>query len=446
MSDNSEESKPPVKKSSKSRIFSFHVLEFGLVLTAFSVIIWIGLEVRGAADGPVAPVSLAVFIAELLLVNGLLAGIIFTVRRVFVWLESIAREAVRKHLSLAGEALEGFVSAHSHALENLTGLIIGIVKILVYCLVIVVYVPIACSFFPRAEPVSEAVFAYITGPLEDVGFALLASFPDLLAIAIYFFITSYCLKFMRFFSEAVSENQIKLTWLPAESAMSVYHILRLVVIVFFIVAVFRRLPGSDNAEFQVIAGFLALLVSLSSSSAVGNFVAGLVLTFMQPFKKGDRVKIGNITGDVLDYSLVVTRVVTRYNERVTIPNLTVLSGEVTNYSSYASSRGVGLSVEVTIGYDVKWQLVHDLLLKAAENTAGVEQRPAPVILQTELGDSAVGYQLTCYTKRPRKLLQVRSELIASVMDAFNKAGVEILSPLYHAMRDGNKTTIPEEAA
>ena len=98
---------------------------------------------------------------------------------------------------------------------------------------------------------------------------------------------------------------------------------------------------------------------------------------------------------------------------------------------------------MTIGYDAPWRQVHELLLAAARRTELVRKDPGPFVLQTSLDDSYVSYQINVHTDRPERMLDIYSWLHANIQDAFNEAGVEIMSPSYAALRDGNTITIPK---
>jgi small-conductance mechanosensitive channel len=207
--------------------------------------------------------------------------------------------------------------------------------------------------------------------------------------------------------------------------------------------IFPYLPGSDSKIFQGVTVFLGILFSLGSSSAIANMVSGIVLTYMRPYKIGDRIKVGEATGDVVEKNLLVTRLRTIKNEDITIPNATILSGHTTNYTTVAKTMGLILNTTVTIGYDVPWQTVHNLLITAAEATDGVSSEPKPFVLQTALNDFNVSYQVNAYTALSNQMAGVYSRLHQNIQDKFNEAGVEIMSPHYTALRDGNHIQIPE---
>jgi small-conductance mechanosensitive channel len=138
----------------------------------------------------------------------------------------------------------------------------------------------------------------------------------------------------------------------------------------------------------------------------------------------------------------VTRIRTIKNVDITIPNAMVLSSHIVNFSSSARDRGLILHSTVTISYDVPWKTVHELLLAAAAATENVRAEPRPFILQTSLDDSYVSYELNAYTDQPNLMATTYSDLHQHIQDKFNEAEVEIMSPHYAAVRDGNKTTVP----
>lgn len=112
----------------------------------------------------------------------------------------------------------------------------------------------------------------------------------------------------------------------------------------------------------------------------------------------------------------------------------------------AEARQFGLIIHttVTIGYDVPWRLVHQLLINAARITPGVEEHPKPFVLETELQDYYPCYQINAYITDANKQPRIMSALCQNIQDTFNEAGVEIMSPQYIATRDGNASTIPTE--
>ena len=254
--------------------------------------------------------------------------------------------------------------------------------------------------------------------------------------------TRYFLRLVRFFFAEVESGHVQFEGFYAEWAQPTYKLLRVVVIAFAFVMAFPYIPGSSSPAFQGVSVFFGLLLSLGSSSAIGNIVAGIVITYMRPFKIGDRVKMSDTIGDVIEKNLLVTRIRTIKNVDVTVPNAIVLGSHITNFSAHEKSEGLILHTSVTIGYDSPWVQVHELLIAAALVTESITQNKKPFVLQTALDDFYVEYQINAYTSDAKRMAVTLSELHKNIQNEFNRAGVEIMSPHYASLRDGNTITIP----
>jgi small-conductance mechanosensitive channel len=322
--------------------------------------------------------------------------------------------------------------------------LIGGTRVLVVILLWYFYVVMVLSFFPWTAPVSENILDYVLTPLARAWIALVEFLPNLFFIAVIIVITRLLLRLVRFFFTAVEHGTVSLPNFEAEWAMPTYKIARFLVIAFAVIVIFPYLPGSNSAAFRGVSIFLGALFSIGSSSAIANIVAGVVLTYTRAYRVGDRVQIGETSGDVVAKTLLVTRVRTTKNVDVTIPNAMVLGAHTLNYTTMARSEGLILHTGVTIGYDAPWRKVHELLIAAALATPGIRRRPEPFVLQKSLDDSYVSYELNAYTDEAgaAAMQQLYSALHAGIQDRFNEAGVEIMSPHYRAERDGNPSTIP----
>ena len=175
---------------------------------------------------------------------------------------------------------------------------------------------------------------------------------------------------------------------------------------------------------------MGVLFSLGSTSVVSNVIAGYTMTYRRAFRIGDRVKIGDNVGDVMEMRVLVTHIKTPKNEEVVIPNSTILNGEVTNYSTMAREQGLILHTMVGIGYDVPWRQVEAMLLQAAESTEGLLKEPGPFVRQKSLGDFAVNYELNAYCGDATQMMKLYSEMHQNIQDVFNENGVQIMSPAY----------------
>lgn len=307
-----------------------------------------------------------------------------------------------------------------------------LVKMLVIVLVIYLSLPLLFSIFPETEALTGTLLNWILAPLRSAARAVISYLPNLFKIVIIYLIFKYLLRAIRYFFYEIERGNIQPGGFHADWAIPTFNILRVLLYAFMLVLVFPFLPGSGSPAFQGVSVFLGILISLGSSSAISNIVAGLVITYMRPFKVGDRVKIGEIVGDVMEKSMLVTRIKTIKNEDITVPNSTVLSSSTTNYSSYTKPEKEGLILHytVTIGYDVPWQQVYDLLIMAAGKTPHLLEDPKPFVLQTSLDDFYVSYQVNAYTKEPGKQAQIYSHLLENIQNIFKEAGIEILSPTH----------------
>jgi small-conductance mechanosensitive channel len=106
------------------------------------------------------------------------------------------------------------------------------------------------------------------------------------------------------------------------------------------------------------------------------------------------------------------------------------------------TEGLILHTAVTIDYDAPWRQLHDLLIAAARATPDIRETPPPFVLQTALGDYNVAYELNVYASDVSRLPRLYSALHQNIQDKFNEAGVEIMSPAFSSLRDGNHVTIP----
>lgn len=331
--------------------------------------------------------------------------------------------------------------------ERITALLrvlAGALRVVLTLVLLYAYVTLMFSFFPWTQGFSTSLLRSVLWPVRVVGSAALAYAPNVLFIVVILAVAYYVIKFVKVFFVAIARRSITLPDFYPDWAMPTYRIARFLLIAFTAVIIFPYLPGSNSPAFRGVSIFLGLLFSLGSSSAIANVVAGSVLTYTRAFHVGDRVKIADSTGDVIEKTLLSTRIRTIKNEEISIPNALVLGNHVTNYSSAARDRGLVLYTGVTIGYDAPWRIVHQLLIDAALATANIQKEPAPFVLQTALDDFYVSYQINAFTDRPAVMAQTYSELHQNIQDKFNEAGVEIMSQHFSGIRDGNQTTIPRE--
>jgi len=305
------------------------------------------------------------------------------------------------------------------------------------------YATVVLSFFPATRYTSHQITSWLFVELAQFANIVIGYIPNLIMLVLIVLATSYLIKLNRYIFAEVRDQKLSIHGFYPDWAEPTAKLVKVLILAAAAVVAFPYLPGSNSPAFKGISVFLGVLLSLGSTSAVAHGVAGTILTYMRAFQAGDFVRIGNDVGEVVEKTLLVTRIRTQKNEIVTIPNSTVLGGVVVNYSAEARIRGVIFHTTVTIGYSAPWRKVHDLLIAAALATTDVLPDPTPFVLQTALNDFYVAYELNAYTARPTKMQDIYSVLHQNIQDRFNEAGVEINSPHYTSLRDGNRTTIPE---
>ena len=316
-------------------------------------------------------------------------------------------------------------------------------KWLLILLLVYIALPILFGIFPWTKDFSATLFGYILNPLKTIAIGFWNYLPNLITILVILFVFRYVLKGIHFLKREIEKGNLELPGFYTDWANPTYQIVRVIVFAFMVVVIFPYLPGSDSPVFQGVSVFLGFLFTFGSAGSLSNIVAGLILTYMRLFKIGDRVKIGEVVGDIIEKSLLVTRIRTIKNEIISIPNSTVMSSHTINYSSDAPEKGLIIHSTVTIGYDVPWKEMHQALIDAASKTEYVLQEPKPFVLQTSLDDFYVSYEINAYIKEPNKQAVIYSNLHQNIQDVCNERNIEIMSPHYRAARDGNKTTIPE---
>lgn len=322
--------------------------------------------------------------------------------------------------------------------------VLRVIKWILIVFILYISLPTIFSIFPATESLATRLFGYVLDPLTSIFMGFLGYIPELITIVVILVVVHYFMRFLKSMALEAKNGTIEFPGFYPEWAMPTFNLVRVVIYAFAFVLIFPFLPGSDSPVFKGVSIFFGLLISLGSTSAIANMVAGLVITYMRPFKIGDRVKIGDTVGDVVEKNLIVTRLITTKNEDVSIPNSAILSGSTINYSANAAERGLILHTTVTIGYDVSWRQVHELLVGAAQQIEGVANDPKPFVLQTSLDDFYVSYQINLYTHDPVNQTRIYSDLHGAIQDKFAEAGVEIMSPHYQAERDGTEVTVPKE--
>jgi small-conductance mechanosensitive channel len=351
------------------------------------------------------------------------------------------RQLERWRQRKAAEVAAGSILAHLHQAFSILNRVFRAAAIVVLLLF---FFPVLFHLFPLTRGVMLSIEAALHKPAASVGQSILDYLPNLGFLVVIAVLGWATLKLLRYIFDSLKAGTLVIRGFQRDWAQPTYNLLRALFLLFLLMVSFPYLPGASSEFFKGFSVFVGALVTFGSAGAINNLVSGIVLTYTSAFRVGDMVRIADTTGIVLQKTLLVTRIRTLRNEEASLPNSTVLSNSIVNFTARAASGGLALTVNAGIGYDVDWRTVHALMIDGAKKTEHIIAEPAPVVLQSELGDYAVNYQLLAWTDRPEKMVLTNSELRRNVLDCFNAAGVEIMTPSVLAHRDASEAAIPPE--
>jgi small-conductance mechanosensitive channel len=386
---------------------------------------------------------------EFLIWAGIYAVLTLAIYLFLVWVVVVAFRRLLKGLQPAVAHMKGITIQQSELLEGrrLAEMVGGALRAIRVALIVGltwIFLAREFTYFPWTREHGRRLLEYITTPLLFVFHGFINYLPNVFYILVIVTVMVYVMKFVRLIAREVERGNIRIPGFYPEWVPPTYKILRFSLIAFTAVMIYPYLPGEGSPAFKGIGLFIGVLFSLGSTSAVANAIAGIIIIYARGFRVGDWVKIGDNTGGITAMTMLATHLQTIRNEEIMVPNSVVLSNYVTNYSMLARTQGLALHTSVTIGYEAPWRQVHGLLLDAARKTKHVLEQPAPFVLQNALQDSYVQYEINVYTDKPELMVYIYSELHGNIQDCFFAAGVEIMSPVYSALRDGNQTQMPAE--
>ena len=366
--------------------------------------------------------------------------------RLTIWLFKKLKVRIQrlKDTKLKPFSIQDYELLDTQKQVNLLIFLSNLLRYIIMFLQLLLTVPLLFSIFPQTKSLAYQLFSYIWIPVKSIFTSVVEYIPNLFTIFVIWYAVKYLVRFVHYLANEVKSERLKIRGFYSDWAEPTFHIIRFLLYAFMIAMIYPYLPGSKSGVFQGISVFVGLIVSLGSSTVIGNIIAGLVITYMRPFKLGDRIQLNETTGNVIEKTPLVTRIRTPKNEVVTIPNSFIMSSHTVNYSASAREYGLIIHSEVSIGYDIPWRQTHQLLIEAALNTPGVIDDPRPFVLETSLSDWYPVYQVNAYIKEADRLADIYSDLHQNIQDKFNEAGIEIMSPHYVATRDGSQSTIPKD--
>lgn len=292
------------------------------------------------------------------------------------------------------------------------------------------YLEFALSMLPWTRKFGDSLLVLLIKPLHIMARGLVDMMPDLAFLVVLAFVVRYVLKALRIFFGGVAEQVIRLKDFDADWAWPTYRLVKILIIAFSLVIAFPYIPGSGSDAFKGVSVFIGIVVSLGSSSVIANVIAGYTMIYRRAFKLGDRIKVGEYVGDVIEVRQLVTHLRTVKNEEIVVPNSMIINSSVVNFSTQARKGMLILHTTVGIGYETPWRQVEAMLLQAAARTQEVKNDPSPFILQKALGDFCVNYELNVYCDNAQAMNEIYTSLHRNILDVFNENGVQIMTPAY----------------
>ncbi|MDR1730167.1 MAG: mechanosensitive ion channel family protein [Prevotellaceae bacterium] len=324
---------------------------------------------------------------------------------------------------------------------NLLISLANLVRYILIIITLIIAIPIIFSIFPSTKRIGEKLFSYIFNPAKSIFQGMIDYIPNLFTIVIIVLCIRILIKGLNFLATEVQHGRLKISNFYPDWAMPTFHIIRFLLYAFMIAMIYPYLPGAQSGVFQGISVFVGVIISLGSTAVIGNIIAGLVTTYMRPFKMGDLIKVNETTGYVIEKTPFVTRVRTLKNEVITIPNASMLSSQTINYNTSADNYGLIIHTVVGVQYNTPWQKIHELLIKAAKMTDGVLTEKEPFVLELGFENLYPQYQINAYIKDITAYQKINSDLHSNIQTVFNEAGVNLQTPFVVSQEEKKSAAI-----
>ena len=329
---------------------------------------------------------------------------------------------------------------------------LGNIEVRLYAVLVILLGMLACylwlswafSLFPWTRVWSESLGDWSLGVIRDLSLSIVASLPGLMIVVLIFLLTWLTIRLVKVVLDQVAAGRIQVPGIHPETVSATRRLISVVIWLFALSAAYPFLPGANSLAFKGISVFFGLMLTLGSTGVMTHAMSGLVLIYSRALRKGDWIRLADNEGQVSEIGVLATKILTRENYIVTVPNAVVVSGKIINLSAESADGGVNLTTSVTIGYDTPWRQVHALLELAARRTPGIDQQIAPVVRKLGLLDWYTSYELQVRLLPTTKLPDGRNALHSSIIDVFNEFGVQIMSPNF-VMQPKAAVVVPQEA-
>jgi len=286
--------------------------------------------------------------------------------------------------------------------------------------------------FPLTAPLGERLGNYVVAKLGDAGRAIADAIPSLIGVTLILVVTRALSLWAARLLVEIEHGLRVVPWLAQEQAKATRRIASGIIWMLGIATAYPILPWSGSVAFQGMSVIVGVALSFASGGLINHWVSGLMLLYARSFRPGEFVSIGEVEGVVVEMGALATKLRTMRREIITIPNGAMAAQQIVNYTRLAADQGAVLAIRLAVGYDAPWQRVRGLLLDAAAGAEGIAADPPPRVLVWELGEFAVSYQLHVFLVPGADRISARATLNTRILDAFNAAGVQIMTPHFES--------------
>ena len=332
--------------------------------------------------------------------------------------------------------IKGYEFLNIHQAKRILLLLTRVLQVALIVIQLFISLPLLFSIFPETEKFTWNMINYVWNPLQDIALSFIHYFPNLVKVVIIIFIVRWLLKGIRYYTDEIARENIKIEGFYADWAEPSYQIIRIFFIAFSVIVIWPLLPGSESGIFKGVSIFVAALFSLGSTTTIGNLISGLIITYMRPFFVGDFVRIGESEGIVVEKNAFITRLRDIKDNIITVPNNSILSMQTVNYTAAVRhSQGSIVHSDFTFTYKVPRQTIEQYLLEAADRSALLLKDPKPFVLVTTLEDFYTRYEINAYTVETHRLFAVYSELHKNILDVFREHDLEPTSSHFVSVKE-----------
>jgi small-conductance mechanosensitive channel len=323
--------------------------------------------------------------------------------------------------------------------------LLSVLRWLVIALLVYEWLSFVLSRFPYTRPWGEGLNTYLVTLIQGLAKGIVEAIPGLLTALAIFVLARFFVGFFGSFLERMARVS-EVDWLSPDTLPTTRRLGSIVIWLFAVVMAYPYLPGAQTEAFKGLSVLLGLMVSLGSTSVIGQALAGLILTYTRTIRPGEYVRIGEHEGTVTILGPFTTRIRTGLGEELVLPNSVITSNVTRNYSRAVKRAGYIVDTTVTIGYETPWRQIEAMLIEAAKRTPGILADPTPRVFQTALSDFYPEYRLVAQAipSTASSRAEVLTTLHANIQDVFNEHGVQIMSPHYMTDAAEAKVVKPED--